>query len=355
MPKQKSVATQATDDESQGKTMADIEEEAKEAQAEADAGWADHKSAAEVGDDTTSGGEADNDKEDDDDQPADDVDTVKGGAAGDTVPGDDQPDEDDADIDALLADDAEPTAENLEKLKHAMKSLSGRGKKLKDQNDAEEARLAELARRRETEETQRAKPPGRTDADEAAELLAQFNLDDDEEKAFTQVQTDYPEIVKAMQAMSKRQAKQMVADLLPKIMQGQVRSLQTDNQAVVRMVHNSIIAAKHKAWQQDVKSKEFSEFVDNSPFKQGREYARILKEGTATEIVGMLDDYHESRKPKETPDLKPRSELDDKRKAKLAASQAVRHRTAGIPAHAQKVDKNDESAGWDDHKRRHST
>jgi hypothetical protein len=318
--------------------------------ADADAGWDEHKqrdvdqaerpSASATVQTTTDEPES---QEETTDAQASGDDTTQGGVG--AAPAGDESSDEELDLEA----DFEESPENLKKLHHTIKTWKGRGKSLKEQIQAEEQRLQELQQQRTQLEAQPAlaSPP-------PVEGPDAFAVTDDETAALNEVEKSDPEFRKAVSALVKQQAKTLLEQYLPNQIEGRVAPLRQSSESLSKQMHNNFVAAVHGAdWSKTAHSPEFKQWMNAQPYEKGAKYHNIFKEGTAVEIVSMLNDYKAAKAPKTEADSPAPTNGKGRvtREQQLRAGEGVRHRTAGAPPRA--ADKNDEVAGWEDHRRLH--
>lgn len=304
-----------------------------------DAGWAEATQGSAATDDHRTVASTDDDGQQDTQaggQGADDVRQQQSGADQHAT-GDEVEEVDDADPDA-----GQPTPDRV---KQELKTWQGRRDKTKAEAKAEETRLLDLRTKREAEEKRLAE----LQAGSGAKQDDDDGLTDEERETLETVREDYPTIFKAIEAMSGRKQRQAIKEAqqqLDERIENRVRPITESQQKAAREAHFGKIRAAHADYEAKVQSDGFRAFLDAVPYADGVRYRTIMKEGSADDVIGMLNDYT-AHNGKQSPTSGTRSAgQPSRRQQQLQSSQGVRHRSAGITA-SKAVDPNDYDGAWE--------
>lgn len=220
------------------------------------------------------------------------------------------------------------------KLKHKLRTLQGiaarQGEELRTLNEERKKREATPP----APPAPPATPPAPQEPDEDDVLLAEL-----EEAS--------PTVAKAMRALLKKQARAMEAEIESRVgkrveeLDGQIKPLREKAEAQVLEDHFGAIESKHAQWEKTVASEQFVGWAKKQPLYVQREFARIAKEGTAAEVIEVLDSYR-STHPAHQQD---NNNVDDKRAQQMAALGTISQR--GTTVQTRGVDKNDFDAGFE--------
>lgn len=255
-----------------------------------------------------------------DDQTQTDDQTAEGAAVGDSDANEATSDDDESS--SRKAKDQDVVKAEKEELKR----WQGRTKKAKEEAEAEEARLAKLR-------------------EEQATALAQKAVDDemtDEEKAeLAEVLADYPQIAKLIDVKLKK----AISTEVPKVVNEHVDPVSKRVQASELEAHTSRIASKHADYVDVVNSDDFSQWLSRGvTYDEGKKFRQVIQQGSANQVIEMLDAFKGSRQPKPKQNATDDSE---RRRQQLDAAATVRHRSV-MPKHNRPVDQNDYDGAWNE-------
>lgn len=149
---------------------------------------------------------------------------------------------------------------------------------------------------------------------------------------FTETYND--DVVKAVRIISAREAQRIASELRSQA----IEPLQSTLVETARDAHFRTISSAHQDWQNVVGSEQFANWVESQPSVIRRAYQGVLQQGTAPEVVEMLDAYRSSRA---APPPAPPPKVDATR-AKAASAVKTSHGT--MPK--QRVAADDFDAAW---------
>ena len=230
------------------------------------------------------------------------------------------------------ADDGNP-AEDLERIRHDLKTWQGRERKARELAAAEEARLEQL--RREAEELERkrqelaAAMAGGDAKDESGETAEGESPDD--------VLDEFREIADPI----LKKAEQLVAEKLTPLEQAQQAAQEQLLQAA-REAFDRQVQAAHPDYFDIVQPAEgespLVEWVQQRPFAEAVEWQRVMQEGTAQEVVELLNAYKSTTQG---------GSGGSSRKGQLDAATTIRRGASGAPPRTAAPPRDDFDATWD--------
>ncbi|MBY0439322.1 MAG: hypothetical protein K2W80_14130 [Burkholderiales bacterium] len=199
---------------------------------------------------------------------------------------------------------------------------------LKDEADARARAEADAQRARdEANEALRR-------ADETAQLAAQLKPDAGEQPQsdpeLDALNEQAPTVMAGVRKLIDRELAPVRKQLTAREQDESARAAR-----IAAQEHANAIAAKHPDWMRVGNSNEFNAYIDRLPPWQRQSALRVKAQGTADEIVSLLDSYKQSGSPPSVPESDP----DD---MSSVASGAVRPNTGGDP----RAMNDDFSAGW---------
>lgn len=171
----------------------------------------------------------------------------------------------------------------------------------------------------------------------------------EEDALIAELEEASPTVAKAMRAILKKERAAMEQELEQRIggkvneLTGQIAPLkeQAATQAVEH--HFAAIEKAHPKWESVVASKEFLSWAQAQPAYVQRELSRVAKEGTATEVIEVLNSYRGNAKQPDTPPAgDPAEALRNQQKAALGTVP-----TRGAQVSTAGVNKNDFDAGFE--------
>lgn len=169
----------------------------------------------------------------------------------------------------------------------------------------------------------------------------------EDDELLAELEEASPTVAKAMRALIKKERAAMEAEVEQRVgkrveeLQGQIKPLREKAEAQVAEEHFSAIESKHPGWESVVASDQFVGWAQNQPLYVQREFARIAREGTANEVVDVLNSYRKDNPA--TP--QGNNEIEGKRSQQRAALGGIPSRST--PVQTKGVDKDDFSAGFD--------
>lgn len=247
-----------------------------------------------------------------------------------------QADSEDTTDDEAQADDSFSDVSDEDKPK--AKSWEGRLRKRED----------DLKRREEALEN---KPETQveTDDDTSAEGEGDSESNDDDGSELAEALQDFPELAEPLSKLISKEVskateavrnefQQQLTPVTQKIEAGEVAAEEAASEA-----HFNHVVEQHPDFNEIIESKALNTWIDNLPHKEAVKYEKVCNEGTANEVVEMLDRLKSDRiKESKKDDLKSKR---DKQKEDGAA---VPRHSSRVSDKAGKVDINDFDAGFDD-------
>lgn len=251
---------------------------------------------------------------------------------GDLAPEDEstsgQSDASDTDVPSTPEDEDTPVSDS-EDLTERLKALEAENEKLRHAEASQRGRLGAYQRQinelqRKMQETE-SRSSGRDDSDAEKRQAAADAAGVEDWEA---LQSEFPEVAKALDARLRSEAEQREADrqrqaqLEQRIaeLQSAVEPIQQQAEAQQLKREEEALTERHPDWREVVAAPAFAEWLEHQP-----ERLRSLVESTnAAEAAALVDLYKSQLPPEQN-----RDERTDKRQERLAAAQSIPRRGGG--------------------------
>jgi len=240
----------------------------------------------ELESDTSDNDAAEDDESDEFMQEADELEEDQ--AAGDGVdPGTQDTDDNTDDNDQDSNSEGETLEEQLERLKAENESLTQKTKSWDGRLSAKDRELEDLRQKLESnvdKATQKAEDGESDVSDEDV---------DEAEAKLEQFYEDFPALREPLEIISKRNRQAAVQEATGKVDKVVEPFTKERAEREQREIddHVNAINDAHPDWQDVARSDEFSEFIDNLPYRKALEAKSTLNEGNAKEINDLLTSY----------------------------------------------------------------
>lgn len=178
--------------------------------------------------------------------------------------------------------------EDPEKLHHKLKTLQGM---LSRQGEE----LREMRERMKASQSQHVDPPAKAEPKAAAAPTPAAPTEEDELVA--ELEEASPTLARAVKALLKKEREAIKSELsadvsrLVEPIEAQVKPLSERAQAEEVQAHFRAIESKHAGWETTVQSAEFIGWAQNQPAYVRRELARVAQQGSAADVIEVLDDF----------------------------------------------------------------
>lgn len=200
---------------------------------------------------------------------------------------------------------------------------------LKEEAEARSRAEADAQRARaETEEALRR-------ANETAQLAAQLTPEapkqpEQPDPEMQALEDTAPTVMAGVRKLIDRELEPVRKQMTAREQESKARAAEAEARA-----HTNAIAAKHPDWIKVGNSNEFNAFVDGLPPWQRQSAVRVKAQGSAEEIVSLLDAFKQSGSPPPIPESHPED-------MSLVSSGSVRPNPGGDP----RANHDDFQAGW---------
>lgn len=170
--------------------------------------------------------------------------------------------------------------EDPEKLRHKLKTLQGM---LSRQGEE----LREMREHMKASQSQHVDPPAKTTPAAPTE----------EDELVAELEEASPTLARAVKALLKKEREAIKSELsadvsrLVEPIEAQVKPLSERAQAEEVQAHFRAIESKHAGWETTVQSAEFIGWAQNQPAYVRRELARVAQQGSASDVIEVLDDF----------------------------------------------------------------
>ena len=212
-------------------------------------------------------------------------------------------------------------------LVHKMASWEGRIKKANERADLAESKLAKLEAT--TKETTVDSPSTEADGDS------------DDDTVLKEFESEFPDLVKPVQIMTKKYAAKTADERLEKVTPT-VEKLEQEAKQSAEDKHYAPIDKAHPDWRKIYEAGDLQKWIDTKPPLQRRVLSEVVQNGSQEEIIDMFTDYKKSNNI--STDKEPKNPGGDN--SDLESIVVVKSQSAGPPAGAP--DKNDFDAGWNE-------
>lgn len=240
-----------------------------------------------------------------------------------------QPNPQPADPTASQAPAPEPAEQAADpaKLQQKISTLQGMLTKVSSDVKAErEARLAaEAAAKQAAEQASKQTPEPKTPATEP--------VDGEDDALLTELRESSPMLAKAIEAMMRRERKSMEQVLSEKYGKT-IEQVQADLNPIKERIstqaaneHEQTIESAHPGYKQIVESQDFVDWVRQQPGYVVKEVIRVSKEGTAAEVVEVLNSYRNA-----VPATKSAPAADAEKDQAAARRELQRKAATGVPS-----------------------
>lgn len=160
------------------------------------------------------------------------------------------------------------------------------------------------------------------------------SLTDKQREALRDVFGDDDNVLEALRALAREEA-EAAASMASKTID-----------EVRREAHFTAIAMRHSDYSELAETGALQEWIDTLPYAEGAKYINVMKNGSTSEVIGMLDAYKDAtKKPEQETEREPtETKPDPRREKQFAASGGVRQRPGGLPR--GKPDPGDFDEAW---------